>query len=179
MLKNMIGAVAFIIAIPLILALFLTKDYKVQREVVINKPVASVFDYIKLVKNQPDYAKWTKGDTAMLITSTGTDGTAGYVSYWQSNNKDIGKGEQRITKVTEGSEADVVITFTQPMQEVQTNYFTTEAITSAQTKVKWVMTGRMEYPMNFLMLFVNVDNIMGAGLANGLQRIKTNMEMAK
>jgi len=148
----------------------------VEREITINKPNAEVFSYIKLVKNQPDYAKWAKGDSAMRITSKGTDGSVGFISDWESDNKDIGKGEQEITKITEGAEIDVTIRFTRPVQETQNNYFTTEAVTPNQTKVKWAMTGTMNYPMNFMMLFVNVDNVMGSGLTAGLARLKSTLE---
>jgi hypothetical protein len=45
--KKILIVLAIIIAIPLIIALFVKKDYAVQREVTIDKPKQEVFDYIK------------------------------------------------------------------------------------------------------------------------------------
>ena len=45
-LKKILVVLAIIIAIPLIVALFVKKDYAVEREVIINKPKAEVFNYI-------------------------------------------------------------------------------------------------------------------------------------
>ena len=41
-----------IIAIPLVVALFVKKSYSVERETIIDKPRAEVFNYIKFLKNQ-------------------------------------------------------------------------------------------------------------------------------
>ena len=41
-----------IIAIPLVGALFVKKSYSVEREIIIDKPKAEVFNYIKFLKNQ-------------------------------------------------------------------------------------------------------------------------------
>lgn len=39
-----------LIAIPLVVALFLKKEYAVQREIEINKPRNEVFEYVKYFK---------------------------------------------------------------------------------------------------------------------------------
>lgn len=67
-LKKILVVLAIIIAIPLIVALFVKKDYAVEREVIINKPKAEVFNYIKFIKNQGHYSKWSMMDPAMKKT---------------------------------------------------------------------------------------------------------------
>ena len=57
-LKKILIVVGILIAIPLIVALFVKKDYSVEKEIVINKPKTEVFEYIKLLKNQDNYSKW-------------------------------------------------------------------------------------------------------------------------
>ena len=49
-LKRILIAIVLLIAMALITALFVKKDYAVEREIVINKPQKEVFDYIKFVK---------------------------------------------------------------------------------------------------------------------------------
>ncbi len=48
-LKKIFAVIAIIIAIPLVVALFVKKDYVVEREIIINKPKAEVFEYIKFL----------------------------------------------------------------------------------------------------------------------------------
>ena len=43
---TIIIVIAAIIALLLIIALFLRKEYNISREIIINKPVADVFDYL-------------------------------------------------------------------------------------------------------------------------------------
>ena len=57
-LKKILIVIAIIIAIPLVVALFVKKDYAVEREIVINKPKQDVWEYVKYIKNQDYYSKW-------------------------------------------------------------------------------------------------------------------------
>lgn len=50
-----IGLIA-LIALVFIVGLFVKKEYGVEREIIINKPKAEVFNYIKYLKNQDNYS---------------------------------------------------------------------------------------------------------------------------
>ena len=99
MLMKILIASAILIAIPLIVALFVKKDYAVEREITINKPKQEVFDYVKLLKNQDNYSIWATMDPNMKKTYRGTDGTVGFVSAWESKVDSVGVGEQEIKKI--------------------------------------------------------------------------------
>ena len=172
-LKWILIIVAIIIAIPLIIALFMKNDYTVEREVTINKPQQVVFNYIKLLKNQVNYSKWAMEDPNTKMTFTGTDGTVGFISAWESNK--TGKGEQQITNITEGSRMDVSLHFIKPMEGRANAYFTTDVVSPTQTKVIWVMNGTMHYPLNF-MLLMNMDKMLGGELQTGLNNLKGVLE---
>ena len=94
-LKKIIIVIAILIAIPLIVALFVKKDYAIERQVVINKPKQEVFNYIKFLKNQDNYSKWNMIDPNMKKAYTGTDGTVGFlflrgrvlIKMWELANK--------------------------------------------------------------------------------------------
>ncbi len=174
-LRNIILAIAIMLTIPLIVALFTKKEYQVEREITINKPQQDVFNYIKMLKNQPNYSKWAMEDPNAKMDYKGTDGTVGFVSAWESGNKKVGKGEQQITNIT-GSRMDVALHFIKPFEGRANAYFSTDAISPTQTKVKWGMTGKMNYPMNFMLLVVNMDNMLGSDLSVGLTNLKNNLE---
>jgi len=175
-LKRVLIALAIIIAIPLVVALFVNNDYTIEREVVINKPKPDVFNYIKLLKNQPYYSKWAMEDPNAKMTYTGTDGTPGFTAAWESDNKHVGKGEQTITKITDGERMDMDLHFIKPMEGKGSAFISTEALSPNQTKVKWGMNGRMHYPLNFMLVVINMDKMLGGELAIGLTNLKTVLE---
>lgn len=175
-LKKILIALLIIIAIPLIVALFVRKDYSVKRAVIINKPQAEVFNYIKYLKNQNNYSKWATMDPNMIKTYTGTDATVGFISAWDSKDEDVGKGAQEIKKITEGSRIDYDLRFIKPFESTEQAYMITEAVSPAQTKVTWGFEGSMAYPTNITMLFMDFDKMIGADLATGLDKLKTVME---
>src|SRR5437870_2286365 len=59
---TVLAILALIIAIPFVGALFIKREYSIKREIVIEQPVARVFDYIKHLKNQDHYSKWVMTD---------------------------------------------------------------------------------------------------------------------
>ena len=175
-LKKIGIAFAIIIAIPLIAALFIKKDYAVEREINISKPKQEVFDYIKLLKNQDNFSIWAMKDPGMKKEYKGTDGTPGFTASWESTNKEVGKGEQEIVKITEGERIDTKLRFKIPFEAQDDAYFSTEASGENQTKVKWGFSGSMPYPFNFMCLFFDMDKQVGGDLATGLENLKVVLE---
>ena len=102
-----------IIALLLVTGLFVNGEYAVEREVTIKKPKQVVFDYVKFLKNQNQFSVWAKIDPAMKTEFRGEDATVGFVSAWDSENPDAGKGEQKIVKIDEGNRVDYEIHFNQ------------------------------------------------------------------
>ena len=176
MLKKILIIVLVIIAIPLVVALFLPKDYSVEREIIINKPKQEVFEYVKYLKNQDNYSKWATMDPNMKKTYNGTDGTVGFVSAWESENDDVGSGEQEIIKIEEGERIDFELRFKEPFESTSPAFMTTESVAENQTKVTWGFSGHMDYPMNIMMLFMDFEKMIGDDLESGLSNLKSEME---
>ena len=106
---------------------------------------------------------------------TGTDGTVGFVSAWESDNKDVGKGEQEIMGITEGQRIDYELRFKEPFESKGGAYMTT-ADAGGATKVEWGFEGNMAYPMNIMMLFMDMEKALGPSLAEGLDNLKKELE---
>lgn len=175
-LKKIVITLAILIAIPLIVALFVKKEYAVEREITINKPKQEVFDYVKLLKNQDHYSKWATMDPNMKKTYRGTDGIVGFVSAWDSKIDSVGVGEQEIKKIVEGERIDFELRFIKPFEATEPAYMITEAASENQTKVKWGFSGHMDYPMNLMMLFMDFEKMIGDDLQTGLNNLKTVLE---
>ena len=160
----------------MIAAIFVKRDYSVEREIIINKPKQQVFEYVKLLKNQDNYSRWATIDPKMKKEYTGTDGTVGFISAWNSENDEIGRGEQEIRKITEGERIDFQLRFFAPVKSTSPAYMTTDSVSATQTKVKWGMSGTMAYPTNAVLMFMDVSEILGRDLTTGLTALKRVLE---
>ena len=158
-----------LVALLLIAALFIKKEYNILREITINKPKTEVFGYVKHLKNQDNYSKWVRMDPNMKKDFRGTDGTVGFIYAWDGNKK-AGKGEQEIKKIAEGERVDVEVRFEKPFEGIATAPIITEAISANETKVKWAMNGKSKYPLNFMNLFM--DDMLGKDLETSLTTLK-------
>src|SRR5688500_2096880 len=163
-----------IIALLLIAGLFISKDMSVYRQIVINKPKADVFNYIKYLKNQHNYSKWARLDPDMKNEYRGTDGAPGFVNSWEGNKK-VGKGEQEILAVSDGR-LDTELRFEKPFKSIAKAKMTTEAAGENATKVTWGFESKMNYPMNIMKLFMNMDKTIGNDFSTGLSNLKEVME---
>lgn len=165
-----------LIALVLLVAAFVKKEYSVEREVVLNKPKQVVFDYVKFLKNQQEFSVWAKIDPNMETEFRGTDGTVGFISTWDSPVKEAGSGEQEITGINEGKRIDYEIRFYEPMKSTDNAYMSFESINDSVTSVTWGFYGKIKYPMNLSLLFMDMDAMLGKDLEGGLNNLKSILE---
>ena len=173
-LLYILAVIGAIIALFLLLALVTKKDFRLEKQIIIDKPKAEVFNYLKLIKNQEKYSVWVMKDPNVKIVYTGTDGTVGFISSWMSDDKNVGIGAQEIIKLTEGESMDVEVRFKKPFEA--TNYAHTDvtALSATQTKVSNIFTGKQKFPLNVMNLFM--DKLIGKDMLQNLVNMKTNLE---
>jgi len=175
-LKKILVILILIVAIVLVAAYFMPKNYAIEREITINKPVDTVFNYVKYLKNQNQFSVWANIDPKMKSTYKGTDGTVGSISSWESKVKEVGVGEQEITNITEGKRIDFALRFKKPMEDTAIGFMSTESVSGNQTKVKWGISGVMPYPMNIMLPMMKMDQMIGNDLQKGLENLKDKLE---
>lgn len=146
-----------LIALFLIAAMIVPKDYTISVSTTINKPQVMVFDYVKMIKNQEKYSVWVMKDPNVKIEYTGVDGTVGAKSSWVSQDDNVGEGSQQITKIT-NNRIDVDLHFEKPMKGDNAAATIAEALSDNQTKLTNEFYVHSEYPFN-LMSFVFKDFI--------------------
>jgi hypothetical protein len=164
---------AGIIVILLVAALVINKEYSVEKEVIVNKSKEEAFGFIRYAKNQDSYNKWIMADPAIKKEYRGTDGKVGFVYAWDGN-KDVGKGEQQISRIEEGERVDFDLHFIKPFEGKANAWFVTEAVSPNQTKIKWGMHGRNPYPLNLMNLFI--PSVLGKDLETSLGKLKAVLE---
>ena len=177
-LLTVLAIVTAIVVLLLVIALFIKKEYSVTREIIIAQPKQKVFDFIKYLRNQDNFSKWATMDPDMIKEYRGTDGTPGFVSTWDSNMKNVGKGEQEIIKITDGEQVDFSIHFIKPFEGLAMAYMQTTAESENRTRVTWSFKSSLKYPMNLMLLFMNMEKMIGNDLQVGLNNLKSQLEKA-
>lgn len=175
-LKNILIGLAGLVLLMLVVAFFVKSDYAVVRSVTINKPKSEVFEYVKFLKNQDNFSVWAMKDPKMLKEFKGTDGMVGAISSWKSENKEIGTGEQEIIAIKDGEKIDYELRFKVPFEAKDHAFLSTEAIDDSTTTVKWGFDGKMKYPMNLMLLAMDMEGMLGEQLQTGLNNLKGVLE---
>lgn len=174
--KISIGIIG-IIAIPLVVAIFLPTGYQVERSIDINKSAQDVFSYIRMLKNQDQYSVWAKKDPNMKKIYKGQDGTVGFISRWESLEKDVGTGEQEIKMINvDALEMETELRFFEPFEGTERSYMKVSSLDQKKSKVIWGFDGSIPYPSNLMLLFMNFEEMIGKDFEEGLSNLKVVLE---
>ncbi len=173
-LKKILIILLIIIAIPLIVALFVSKDFKGYAEISINKPKQEVFDYIQNVENQRHFGVWFLMDPNIKTSSTGIDGTEGYKLEWESEV--VGNGSQTITKIAKND--SVISSFEFGFGDPAKGYFILKEISPTETSLGWGISGKSPYPFNLMSLFMDNNESFETSVQN-LKKILEAQESPK
>jgi hypothetical protein len=168
-----LGSLAGLILLLLIIALFVKKELSVRREIIINRPVAEVYDYVRFLKNQDYYSKWVMTDPNMKKIFKGTDGTVGFVYGWDGN-KQAGEGEQEIMALKPNKLVDIEVRFVRPFKNVGRTPMQTVKVEEGKTKVIWGMDGHNPYPMNLMNAMM--QGMLAKDVDISLNNLKTILE---
>jgi len=164
-----------IIALILIAGLFIRKEYALEQHIVIEKPNETVFNFIRMLKNQEHYNTWWRIDPTTKKEFRGTDGSVGAVATWDSINKKAGKGEQEIICLEENKRIDHELRFEKPFEGVAHAYLITEKFNGG-TSVKWGFHGENKYPMNIMFTLFGLGKALERDLYTSLEKLKSTLE---
>jgi hypothetical protein len=173
-LLRILAAIGIIIVLVLIVAAFTKKEYSLETEIIINRPRQEVYDYVRHFSNQPAYSPWLRLDPASKIGMRGTDGEQGAVFTWESEK--IGQGEQEIIALNEPSQITYAITFIKPFAGKATNIQYFDEPAPGQTRLRNTFSSSMPYPMNIMLLCMDMNKTIGKELNNGNNNLKEVLE---
>ncbi|MGE0340486.1 MAG: SRPBCC family protein [Xanthobacteraceae bacterium] len=155
---------------PYIVGLFLPRKYAISRETVVARPAREVFDFMKLLKNQERYSTYMRADPAMKTEYRGIDGTEGASVSWESNDRNVGKGEQEIRALEDGKRIEIEIRFAWPFQSADPLVTEIEEISPQKTRIRNIYRGKIRYPYNLLVWWV---------MAKVRENMQTSLDNAK
>jgi hypothetical protein len=172
--KKVLIVALCLILLPFVVALFIPNNYTVSVSQEINRSRADVVDYVRMLKHQKEYSEWVKADPKMEPEIVGTDGTVGAIQRWNSDNENVGEGEQEITSLSQ-DKIEVDLRFKRPWagNAKAANLF--KEIGENKTLVTNEFYGNAGYPMN-LMAYLFGRKYLAEMQTKNLNNIKTILE---
>jgi hypothetical protein len=152
----------------------MAKEMIVEKSIIIDKHSLEVFSLLRITKNQENFSVWNMKDPKKETTSTGTDGTVGFIYTWNSKHKSVGAGSQKIITLIEGELIEYDLKFERPMKNIGRSKFAIQSLSSKQTKVTWTFFSPTTFPMS---LFKGIfQKMLGKDILQSLQNLKILLE---
>lgn len=162
-IKGILLGILILVVLALVLALFAPKRFDADGDIVINRSSQEVFNYVKYLKNQENYAVWYKMDPAATRTYSGVDGTVGATVEWDGEK--TGQGRQVITNIVNGQRIESELFFMGSADPAKA-LLTVEEEGPSSTEVDWSIIGETPYPLNLMNWFMDMDRDFEQGLQN-------------
>lgn len=173
-LKYILFIVLGVVLLLLLVALFVPRDMNLVKQITINRNSDSVFEYVKLLKNQEKYSVWYRDGLEVLPTYQGTDGTEGFEQTWKG--KHVGAGTQTITSIIDQSRMESTLLFKKPFKSKADSYMLVEPDGAESCKLSWGFTSHTPYPLNILVPLLGIKARVSKDYEQGLKNLKGILE---
>lgn len=167
----------FLLAV-LVLNFLAPRSYHICRSIVVDRSSDEIFPFLKCLENQELWSPWADKDPHMVKEFHGTDGEVGAVSIWKGN-KEVGEGEQKITRIIDGELMETRLKFFKPFRSESDAYIKVDRVDEGMSEVTWGFSGEHKFPMRIFMLFMNMEKHLGQDFEYGLRKLKLHLEKQK
>jgi effector-binding domain-containing protein len=173
-LKRVAIILAVLVLVWIVLAFFGPKMIHVERSMVINTEASVPFEQINTLKNWKDWSYWDNIDTVnMKDTWEGPESGVGARHGWDSPDKNVGKGTLTITKSEPNKFVETELNFDGMGTSIGGWKL---ADTAGGTKVTTYMDMNIGFMMRPMMLFMNMDEMLGNDFEKTLTGLKKKCE---
>jgi hypothetical protein len=173
-MKKILYIVIGLLAVYLILCLAGPSSMKIERSTEINAPADEIRTKITDLKFfHESWSPWTEKDPAMQVTYTGEAGKEGHSMSWISDNKEVGKGSMTYRYTHNDTVMQTLHFDGQGDAQV---YHVVSATGDNKSKVTWIMQNHVPFFFRAIMLFMNIDKMVGPDFEKGLSKLKTAIE---
>ena len=168
---KIIGSILLLlVAFILIAGIFIAKSYHFETNIAINAPKEKVWQYVGSLHGMEKWNPFIEGDHNIQISFEGQDSTVGAIYRWKGN-KEVGSGSQTISKIDPPNRIDTHLHFIEAF-EGEADAYRKLSGEGNVTSVAWGFDTRYKYPMNVMLLFINMDKMMGESYNKGLAKLK-------
>lgn len=163
-----------LIAVLLIAAFLLPKNYNVEKSTIINKPRAEVTDMVGNLNYYSQWNPWQQADPTTKYTVTGLQKTPGHKYAW--TGKKTGVGELRLIGIDE-KHIHFELNFFKPFKsKAKDNWLFEKWGDGNETKVTWQNSGELPFPIARLMGPV-INRNLNQQFVTGLSNLKKMCEV--
>ncbi len=155
----------------ILLCLFAKDAYRIERSMEIEAPTETVYAQVQYFKNFTNWSPWHFMDPDMKISIEGPDGEVGTVYRWDSDDKRVGKGYQKILTANPGRleyEVDFGL-------GVSPSFFSIKG-DSSLTTITWVLDMHLPFLMRAGGMLTDINTYVGKDYENGLANLKKYCE---
>ena len=164
--------IVVIIIVVLVLGLVAPNEFVAERKTVIDAPKELVYNQIKYWRNWQAWSPWAELDSAMVVEVKGVDGEVGAIYSWVGDPEKTGSGEMTNTGMKPYTEVQYELHFIEPYESVADGWMRLETVEENKTEAAWGFKGEMSFPMNIMLLFSSMDEMMQPSFDRGLELLK-------
>ena len=171
-----------VLVVTAILSMLMPTRQKIERSITINAPVAVIYRQLIKLENFNKYSVWSRKDSTIKYTLTGTDGTEGAGTSWTGDPEISGDGRIEIVSLEENKTIKHKLSFSKPKkarlpdgQGIAESAFALKE-TNGVTTLTWNFDLVTPRPWNIFNLFYSLDKKMGTDFDESLASLKTAIE---
>lgn len=172
-IKILIGLVILLAILAVIIATR-SDEFSVGRSITVNAPVSSVFAVVNDLHQWEEWSPWAKLDPNIKQTYEGPPSGVG-ASYTWEGNSEVGAGRSTVIESRPDERIQFRLDFEKPFKGTNTAEFTFVP-NGSQTVVTWSMSGKKNFVMKAVGLFMDCDKMCGDQFNTGLANLKALVE---
>jgi len=177
MLKNILLALAAIIAVLVIIVALQPDTFQVTRNITIKAPPSTIFPQVNDLHQWTAWSPWERLDPALQRTYEGSPTGSGAIYRWNSAKNDVGQGAMTITDSRPSELVGIKLEFLKPFAATNDVAFTFKP-EGDETLVTWTMNGKANFMCKAMNLVMNMDKMVGGDFEKGLTNLKSVTEAA-
>ena len=170
-LKKVGIALAALIGLILIAGIFVDKEVDTAQSIVIDAPVAAVFNEVNDFSNWESWSPWKEMDSTLQITLGEKFVGEGGSYSWTAEV--VGNGDMSIVSSTPNESLKTKVNFGD--EGSADGSWTFEEVEGG-TKVTWGIHAPFPYPMNVMLLFMDMKGDINKSFSRGLELLKEVVE---
>ena len=176
MLKGILIALGVIVVVLVIVVALRPAEYRVVRSATVSAPAAVVFEQVNDLHKFQAWSPWARLDPTSKNTFEGPPAGTGAAFAWVGNSK-VGEGRMTIIESRPNEAIGIRLDFVKPFAGTSSAAFTFKP-EGNQTAVTWSMTGRHNFIVKAMSLFMSMDKMIGGMFEQGLANLNAVAQTA-
>lgn len=159
-----------LILLYVVVAIFAPNGYKVERTQEMSASAEAIYEQVYKFENWGAWSPWAEKDATLTHEIEGEDGTVGAKYKWKGDPDISGEGSMTITELIPNEKISYDLHFID-MDMHSSGTILIESSEEGKTSVKWWDEGGIPFMFRPMMLFMDMDAMMGADFERGLFKL--------